>query len=404
MAAYAYEAVDALGNLKKGSIEADSLELARQKLKSQDLMIAKLKEQSVLTKDINIEIGGYPTARDLSVFSRQFVSMTRAGVSILECLKLLIEQTENKQLKKALMGVRANVEKGETLSESLRAYPKVFPELMINMVAAGEASGQMDVSFERMASQFEKTAKLKAMVKKAMIYPVVVMIVAVIVVVVMLVAVIPRYTSMFNELGAELPGITVAVMKMSDFLIANWIIILPIVVGVILALKAWSTTDSGKHFFHKLKLKIPVIKNLEIKKSSSLMARTLSTLMAAGVPMSEAVEMTANTMENVYFKEAMEQCHDDITIGQPLSRPLEECKMFPPMVYHMARIGEESGNVEDMLTKLADYYDEEVEMAVQSLMAALEPMIIIVLAVIVGSLIAACLAPMLSMYNALNTL
>ena len=404
MAAYAYEAVDALGNLKKGSIEADSLELARQKLKSQDLMIAKLKEQSVLTKDINIEIGGYPTARDLSVFSRQFVSMTRAGVSILECLKLLIEQTENKQLKKALMGVRANVEKGETLSESLRAYPKVFPELMINMVAAGEASGQMDTSFERMASQFEKTAKIKAMVKKAMIYPVVVMIVAVIVVVVMLVAVIPRYTSMFNELGAELPGITVAVMKMSDFLIANWIIILPIVAGVILALKAWSTTDSGKHFFHKLKLKIPVLKNLEIKKSSSLMARTLSTLMAAGVPMSEAVEMTASTMENVYFKEAMEQCHDDITIGQPLSRPLEECKMFPPMVYHMARIGEESGNVEDMLTKLADYYDEEVEMAVQSLMAALEPMIIIVLAAIVGSLIAACLAPMLSMYNALNTL
>ncbi len=134
MAAYAYEAVDALGNLKKGSIEADSLELARQKLKSQDLMIAKLKEQSVLTKDINIEIGGYPTARDLSVFSRQFVSMTRAGVSILECLKLLIEQTENKQLKKALMGVRANVEKGETVSESIRAYPKVFPEVMITLI------------------------------------------------------------------------------------------------------------------------------------------------------------------------------------------------------------------------------------------------------------------------------
>ncbi|MBO4615897.1 MAG: type II secretion system F family protein [Lachnospiraceae bacterium] len=404
MAAYAYEAVDALGNLKKGSIEADSLELARQKLKSQDLMIAKLKEQSALTKDINIEIGGYPTARDLSVFSRQFVSMTRAGVSILECLKLLIEQTENKQLKKALMGVRANVEKGETLSESLKAFPKVFPELMINMVAAGEASGQMDVSFERMAAQFEKTAKIKAMIKKAMIYPVVVMVVALIVVVVMLVVVIPRYTTMFAELGTELPGITKGVMAMSNFLMEHWMLIAPVVAGMIIGIKAWSVTYSGKLFFHKLKLQLPIIKNLEIKKSSSLMARTLSTLMAAGVPMAEAVEMTANTMDNVYFKEAMEKCHDDITIGQPLSRPLEECGQFPPMVYHMARIGEESGNVEDMLTKTADYYDEEVEMAVQSMMAALEPMIIILLAAIVGTLIAACLAPMLTMYNALNSL
>ncbi|MBR6308763.1 MAG: type II secretion system F family protein [Lachnospiraceae bacterium] len=404
MAAYAYEAADAFGNIKKGSLEADSVELARQKLKSQDLIAVKIKEQSLFTRDINFEIGGYPTARDLSVFSRQFVSMSRAGVSILECLKLLIEQTENKQLKNALIGVRANVEKGETLSESLKAFPKVFPELMVNMVAAGEASGSMDVSFERMASQFEKTAKIKAMIKKAMIYPVVVMIVAIIVVVVMLVVVIPRYTSMFAELGTELPGITKGVVAMSDFIRNNWLVIVPVVAGALIGVKAWSSTSSGKHFFHKLKLELPVMKGLEVKKSSSLMARTLSTLMAAGVPMSEAVEMTANTMDNVYFKEAMEKCHDDIIIGQPLSRPLEECGQFPPMVYHMTRIGEESGNVEEMLNKTADYYDEEVEMAVQSMMAALEPLIIILLAAIVGTLIAACLAPMLTMYNTLNTL
>lgn len=404
MAAYGYEAVDALGKISKGNIEADSIDLAKSKLKSMDLMVLKLKEQSVLTKDINIEIGGYPSARDLSVFSRQFVSMSRAGVSILECLKLLEDQTENKQLKKAITGVRGNVEKGETLSESLKLYPKVFPELMVNMVAAGEASGSLDVALERMGEQFEKSAKIKAMVKKAMIYPIVVMIVAVAVVILMLVVVIPRYTSMFEELGTELPGITKAVMAMSDFLKAYWFIILPIVIGVIVALKAWSTTNSGKHVFHKIKLTIPVLKNLEVKKNSSLMARTLSTLMASGVPMSEAVEMVSRTMENIYFEEAMDKCHDDIIIGQPLSRPLEECGQFPPMVYHMVRIGEESGNVEDMLSKTADYYDEEVEMAVQSLMAAMEPMIIIVLALIVGTLIGACLAPMLTMYNALNTL
>ena len=404
MAAYGYEAVDALGKVSKGNIESDSIELAKAKLKSMDLMVIKLKEQSILTKDINIEIGGYPTARDLSVFSRQFVSMSRAGVSILECLKLLEEQTENVQLKKAVTGVRGNVEKGETLSESLKLFPKVFPELMVNMVAAGEASGSLDVALDRMGTQFEKTARIKAMVKKAMIYPIVVMIVAVIVVVIMLTVVIPRYTSMFQELGTELPGITKGVMAMSDFLIANWLILLPVTIGVIVAIKAWSTTNSGKHLFHKIKLTLPVLKNLEVKKNSSLMARTLSTLMASGVPMAEAVEMTSRTMENVYFKEAMDRCHDDIIIGQPLSRPLEECGQFPPMVYHMARIGEEAGSVEDMLSKTADYYDEEVEMAVQSLMAALEPMIIILLAAIVGTLIAACLAPMLSMYNALNTL
>ena len=404
MAAYGYEAVDAFGKVSKGNIEADSIELAKSKLKSQDLMVLKVKEQSVFTKDINIEIGGYPTARDLSVFSRQFVSMSRAGVSILECLKLLSEQTENKQLKNAVDGVRGNVEKGETLSESLKLFPKVFPELMVNMVAAGEASGSLDTALDRMGTQFEKTARIKAMVKKAMIYPIVVMIVALAVVVLMLTVVIPRYTAMFEELGTELPGITKGVMAMSDFLIANWILILPIIIGIIVAIKVWSTTYTGKHFFHKIKLVVPVLKNLEVKKNSSLMARTLSTLMASGVPMSEAVEMTANTMENVYFKEAVEKCHDDIIIGQPLSRPLEECGQFPPKVYHMARIGEESGSVEDMLSKTADYYDEEVEMAVQSLMAALEPMIIIVLALIVGTLIAACLAPMLTMYNALNTL
>lgn len=404
MAAYGYEAVDALGKISKGNIEADSIDLAKSKLKSMDLMVLKLKEQSVFTKDLNIEIGGYPTARDLSVFSRQFVSMSRAGVSILECLKLLEDQTENKQLKKAVTGVRGNVEKGETLSESLRLYPKVFPELMVNMVAAGEASGSLDTALERMGEQFEKSAKIKAMVKKAMIYPIVVLIVALAVVVLMLVVVIPRYTSMFEELGTELPGITKAVMAMSDFLKAYWIVVLPIVIGVIVALKAWSATTSGKHVFHKIKLTIPVLKNLEVKKNSSLMARTLSTLMASGVPMTEAVDMVSRTMENIYFKEALEKCHDDIIIGQPLSRPLEECGQFPPMVYHMVRIGEESGNVEEMLSKTADYYDEEVEMAVQSLMAAMEPMIIIVLALVVGTLIAACLAPMLTMYNALNSL
>ncbi len=404
MPAYSYEAIDKAGKVMKGSVEVDSIDVLRAQLKTRDLTLLDVKEQGLLTKDLNIEIGGYPKPRDLSVFCRQFVSMTKAGVTILEALKMLSEQTENKQLQKAVEGVRVSVEKGETLANSLMEYPKVFPELMVNMVAAGEASGSLDLSLDRMSTQFEKSAKTKALVKKALIYPIVVLSVAFIMVIVMLTFVIPRYTAMFMELGTDLPGITMAMVHLSDFIREYWYILLPILVAIIVALSMFSRTDGGKHVFHMIKLKMPVFKNLEIKQAASLMARTLSTLMVSGVPLIDAVEMVANTMTNVYFKEAMMQAKDDIMIGQPLSRPLEDVGLFPPMVYHMVRIGEESGDTEGMLTKLADYYDEEVEMAVQSVMAALEPMIIIVLAAIVGVLVAACFAPMISMYGALSNL
>ncbi len=404
MAAFGYEAINKEGKTTKGSIEADSAEAAKREIRQQGLTLLELKEQSIFTKDLNIEIGGYPKPRDLSVFCRQFVSMTKAGVSILESLKMLSEQTENKKLKEATEGVRVNVEKGETLAKSLALYPKVFPSLMINMIAAGESSGSLDTAMERMAIQFEKSAKINAMVKKAMIYPVIVCIVAVAVVVIMLVKVIPSYAVMFDDLGTDLPALTIAVRSLSDFLLDTWYIQLPILIVAIIALKAFAGTDVGKHIFHKIQLKIPAINNMVVKKSSSQMARTMSTLLAAGVPLVEAVDIVSNTMENVYFKEALDECKNQIIIGQPLSRPLEDTKLFPPMVYHMVRIGEESGNTEEMLTKLADYYDEEVEMAVQSLMAAMEPMIILVLAGIVGIMIAACIGPMFKMYSALDTL
>lgn len=404
MATYGYEAIDKVGKVTKGSIEAESMEKARQDIKQQGLTVLEIKEKSLLTKDINIEIGGYPTPRDLSVFCRQFVSMTKAGVSILEALKMLCEQTENKQLRKAAEGVRVSVEKGETLAHSLAEYPKVFPGLLVNMVAAGEASGSLDVAMERMAIQFERSAKTRALVKKAMIYPAMVCCVAIVIVVVMLVVIIPSYTDMFADLGSDLPKLTKVVVVCSDFLRTKWFILLPALIAIIVGLVAFSSTNTGKHVFHGIQLKLPAFKNLIVKQSSSQMARTLSTLLAAGVPLIEAVDIVGNTLENVYFKEAMDTCKNEIIIGQPLSRPLEECGLFPPMVYHMTRIGEESGNTEEMLNKLADYYDEEVEVAVQAFMAAMEPMIIIILAGIVGTLVGACMAPMLKMYQVLDTL
>ena len=404
MASYGYEALNSAGKEIKGSVEADNIEAARQALKKQGIQVISIKPQSALTKDINIKVGGYPKPRDMSVFCRQFVSMTKAGVTISEALKMLTEQTENDRLREAAEGVRVSVEKGETLASSLAMYPKIFPPLMVHMVEAGEASGSLDVALERMATQFEKSAKTSAMVKKAMIYPVAVCIVALAVVVVMLVVVIPNYATMFESLGTDLPALTKAVQAASNFIITKWFILVPAIIAIVVLVKMFAETDTGIHFFDKLKLSIPAYKNLEVKTASAQMARTLSTLMAAGVPLVDAVEIVSNVMQNVYFKEALQDCKNEIIIGQPLSKPLEQCGLFPPMVYHMTRIGEETGATEEMLAKQADYYEEEVEAAVASFMAAMEPVIIIVLAAIVLVLVGACLLPMMTMYETLNAM
>lgn len=404
MASFGYTAIDGAGKEIKGSMEAETAEKVKSELKGQGLLPLSVEAQSMLTRDVAIQFGGKPKTRDLSVFCRQFVSMTRAGVTIIEALKLLVEQTENKRLREATYEVRISVEKGETLAMALSEHPQEFPELMIHMVSAGEASGKLDVAFERIAIQFEKSAKTQGMVKKAMVYPIIVALVAVAVVIVMLTTIVPSYTEMFADLGTELPGITKAVIAASDFVQSFWFVVLAAIVGLVAVIKIFAATNTGKHFFGDLARKVPVLSNLTIKTASSHMARTLSTLMASGVPLAEAVVIVAETMPNIWYKEALLDAKDQIIIGVPLSQPLESCGLFPPMVYHMTRIGEEVGNIEEMLTKLADYYDEEVELATQSLMAAMEPAIILVLAAIVGTLVGAVIAPMGTMYSALDNL
>lgn len=404
MADWGYVAIDKSGKEIKGSKEAENEEQVKRELKAQGLIVLEVTEQNALTKDISFDFGGNPTPRDMAVFCRQFASITRAGVTIIQTMSMLAEQTENKKMQKALFAVKADVEKGETFADSLARHPKVFPELLVQMARAGEASGSLEISMERMAIQFERTAKTQALIKKALIYPIVVAVVAVAVVIVMLVFVVPRFMDMFKELGTGLPGITLAVIAMSDFIKNYWFVIVPVIIAIVVAIKAYSKTPSGKHVFGKLALKIPAVANLVTKTASAQMARTLSTLLTAGVPLVEAVDIVADTMTNIWFKEALKEAVQQIIIGVPLSKPIQNSKLFPPMVYHMIGIGEEAGSTEEMLNKLADYYEEEVEMAVQSLMAAMEPMTIILLAGIVGILIAAVLAPMVNMYAALDNL
>ncbi|MCH5248532.1 MAG: type II secretion system F family protein [Lachnospiraceae bacterium] len=404
MAEWGYVAINPSGKEVKGSKTAESADQVSRDLKNQGLTVLEVKEQSVLNKEINFEIGGKPTPRDLGVFCRQFASITRAGVTIVQALQMLAEQTENKRMQRALLAVRADVEKGETFADSLALHMDVFPELLIQMARAGEASGSLEISMERMATQFERSSKTQALVKKAMIYPIVVAIVAVVVVIIMLVVVIPAYTDMFEQLDTELPGITLAVVAVSDFIQAYWFILAPVVAGIIFGIKVFSTTYTGKHLFGKLALKIPAIANLVTKSAAASMARTLSTLLSSGVPLIEAVDIVSETMTNIWFKEALKDAVQQIMVGTPLSQPVQACGLFPPMVHHMLRIGEEAGSTEEMLDRLADYYEEEVEMAVQSLMAAMEPMIIIVLAGIVGVLLGSVMAPMVTMYSALDNL
>jgi type IV pilus assembly protein PilC len=404
LAAYSYTAIEKSGKERKGTIEAESKEKARESLKADGLVTMSISEQSLLTREINMSVGGKPKARDMSIFCRQFVSIINAGVTIIDAMEMLSTQTENKVLKKAILDAKVAIEKGESLASAMKLNKKIFSDMFITMVEAGEASGSLEVSFTRMASQFEKEARLKALIKKASIYPIVVVVVAIGVVIAMLTLVIPTFQSMFEDMGTELPGITKAIIAMSAFMQKNWYFVIGGIVLLVILLRSFKRRPAGQRFFGKLAMRLPLFGKLTVKTASSRLARTLSTLLAAGLPLIDALEITAGTMDNIYFKEAILDAKEDVSMGTTLSEPLARGKLFPPLVCHMLKIGEESGNIEAMLDKLADYYDEEVEIATQSMMAALEPLVIIVLAAIIGTIIISILMPMAQMYTGLENI
>ncbi len=404
MASFGYEAINAKGATVRGSVEADNIDKATAMLKAQELIPVSVKEQDALTKDMSFAfLSKKPDARAFSVFCRQFVSMAQAGVSLIDSLNMLSDQTENKVLRDAIREIQTEVEKGESLTVAMRKQ-KIMPPLLCSMVEAGEASGSLDIAFDRMAVHFEKDAKIRAMVKKAAIYPIIVIIVAIAVVIVMLRMVIPTFADMFKDMDMDLPEITKGVIRLSDFIGEKWLLIIIVVGALAFGLRAFKKSSYGEMVFAKAGLRLPLFGALTVKNSSARLARTLSTLLAAGLPLVEATGITADTMDNKIIKDALLAAKDEIVQGTPLSVPLKQCGLFPPMVYQMTRIGEEAGDIEGLLEKLADYYEEEVEQATAALMAAMEPMIIIVLAGIVGTLIGAVLAPMAKMYEGLDNL
>jgi type IV pilus assembly protein PilC len=404
MPGYSYVAIDRKGKEKKGSIEAQDKAKAAELLKNDGLLPVEIKDQGLMNRDLDFSIGKKIKPRDLSVFCRQFVSIMQAGVPMKEALQMLEQQTENKTLKKAIAEVLNNVEKGNTLADSMRSQDKVFPQMLINMVEAGESSGNLEMSFSRMATHFEKEAKLKATIKKATIYPIILIIAAIGVVAVMLLYVIPIFIDMFADLDVEMPALTMAIMNASKWTTSHWYIILAVIVIVIMAYRMYYSTPSGRLVIDKIKMKMPLFGKLTVKNACAQFARTTSTLLAAGIPMIECLETTSNVISNIHFKNAILKAREDVMKGVPLSEPLQAAEIFPPMVYHMTGIGEETGNVENMLEKLADYYDEEVEITTQSVLAAMEPLIIVFMAIIIGTLVIAVIMPIGTMYEGLDNL
>lgn len=403
MAQFSYEAVGLDGKTKKGNIEADSLEKARSLLRNDGLTVIKIGEASVLNRDININIGTKKLKpRDLSVFCRQFLSILKAGVSMISALEMLTDQTENKTLKEALKSVKDNVEKGDTLSVAMKKQDGLFPPILLNMIAAGESSGSLEVSLERMSVHFEKDARIKGMVKKAFMYPIVLIFVMIAVVVVMLTFVIPQFKSMFDDLGSDLPAFTKAALALSDSLQNTWYIWLIGIAVLILAYKLYVRTPNGSRVVAALKLKIPVFGSLSVKTACARFSRTLSTLMASGMPLIDSINICAKVLDNVLYKDALVETSGQVERGVSLTTPLEKSGLFPNMVIHMISIGEETGSMEEMLTNVADYYDEEVEMTTQQATALMEPIIIIIMALVVCALIAVIYGPMVQLYSDLG--
>ncbi len=404
MTNYVYTAMTKDGKKVKGTISANNQSRAMAMLKEQGLVPTKVEQQNMLNKEINISIGGGVKPRDLSVFCRQFQSILAAGVTIVEALGMLVDQTENKVFAKAIKETQTSVQKGSTLAEAMKAHPKIYPSLLVNMVEAGEASGSLELAMERMSIQFEKSAKLKALIKKAMMYPIVIVIVAIGVLIAMSILVIPQFASMFASMGSELPGITKAVMAFSDFLMHKWYLLILIVAVAAVVISAFAKTEAGQVLFGTIAIKAPIFGKLSVKTASASFARTISTLMGAGIPLSEALEITSRSMKNIHFKRALMAAKKEVEQGTNLSEPLKRSGLFPMMIPQMIKIGEETGNIDGMLMKAADYYEDEVEIATGSLTTLMEPLIIVVLGVIVAVLVLAMYMPMISMYEGMETL
>jgi type IV pilus assembly protein PilC len=390
MAMFAYQGRSTAG-LQKGEIEAPDRVAAVGELRKRAILVTQISEKT--GGRTPVRLGNKVRDKEMAIFTRQFSTMIDAGLPLVHCLNILAEQSESRNLRGVTSNVARSVEQGSTLAESLRKHPRTFNDLYTNMVDVGETGGILDVVLQRLAVYIEKAAALKSKVKSAMVYPASIIGVAFMVIVFMLTFVIPSFAAMFKDMGADLPLPTQIVIGLSDFVRGYFLLILAAMVGCVFAVRSYYRTENGNATIDALLLKVPVFGQLIRKVAVARFTRTLGTLVQSGVPILEGLRITATTAGNKVVEKAVLQCRASVTEGKTLTEPLKISGVFPPMVTQMISVGEQTGALDAMLSKIADFYDDEVNNAVNTLTSLLEPIMIVFLGVVVGGLVVAMYLP-----------
>lgn len=410
MASFAYVATDKTGKEVKGNQDASNKDALIKALRGKGLMVKSVQEEKAIAKAKQKSggfrlFGGKVALKDLSIFCRQFATMINAGVSLVRCLDVLEMQTTSVRLKEIIRDIEQEVQGGATLSRSMNKFPKVFTNLTVGLVRAGEVGGVLDETLERLAGFLENDMALRRKVKSAMTYPVLVMIMAVGIVTFLVTFILPKFIQMFKDLGMtddKFPMPTLILMKVSNFATSKWYIVIIIIVASTIAINRVKATKTGKRYMDIFKLKAPVFGKLNHMIAIARFARTFSTLLSSGVPILQAMETVAGTVDNDVISDAILMSRAAIREGDTIADPLSASKMFPPMVVQMITIGEETGQLDSMLSKVADFYESEVDAALESLTAALEPLLIVGLGGVVGFIVIAMFMPLIAIIGELS--
>ena len=403
---YKYTAIDRNGAQTSGKIEATNDEQARQKLMAKGLMVTTLANDTGSAKPTaaptapakgGFTFGAKVSQNDVTIMTRQLATLIVAGLPLLRALELITKQERNPAFKAILANVADSVSQGNNLSEAMQAHPKVFDKLFVNMIRAGEAGGVLDKVLDRLAKFREKAERIQKKVKSALVYPGVVMSVAIIIVYILMVKVVPSFQKLLDGQKTEMPPLTKLVIGISQLLTVYWWATPILVFGVYFLLKQWLSTEKGKELFDRMIFRLPKVGTFVQIVSVSRFARTFGTLMASGVPILQSISITRDTLDNVVIAKSLERVHDRVRDGEPLSVPLEQSGVFPQMVTSMIQVGEETGQLPEMLNRVADIYDEEVDNAVTALTSIIEPVLIVFLAVVVGAIVLAMFLPLIAL-------
>ena len=394
---FAYKVRDREGKLIEGSLEGDSVELVVDKLKQMGFVPISVssKDSAGLGKNVNFSLGGNRVStREIAVFSRQFATMINSGLPLVRSISILAEQSDSVPLREVMLSTRQSIETGSSLSQALGAHPKVFNQLYVSMVRAGETGGVLDKVLLQLADTLEKQQELKRKVRSAMTYPVAVLGLVMLIVIAMLLFVVPKFQTLFAEQNAKLPLPTQLLVNASNFMRSSWYLVFAAIFGAVFGMKKWLAKPAGRNAFDAFKLRMPLFGSMFRKAALARYARTLAVLLDSGVNIIGALEITGDTVSNQVYKNATIEVQNAVEIGESMSGPMARTSLFPPMLVQMVNVGEETGNVDEMLGRVADFYESEVTAAVEGLTNMLEPILMGVLGVVVGGMVMALYLPM----------